>query len=263
MEPDASASGLDAAAAYDRHVGRYGARLAAGLIAAAGLEPGMRALDVGCGTGQLTERLASVLGAENVAAIDPSEDFAAACRMRVPGAEVRVGIAERLPFADGAFDAVLSQLVVPLLTDRAEGVREMARVTRPGGVVAACVWDATRMPLLQAFWDAALDVAPGPAGAFDEGRRIGFRSADELAGAWCEAGLRPVVTGELEVQADYEGFDDLFRPFTAGSGNSGSVCRSLDPAGRERLRAGAFENLGRPAGAFTLTAHAWWVRGRP
>jgi SAM-dependent methyltransferase len=262
VDQDSGANELEVAAAYDRPVGRYGERLAAGLIEAAELAAGMRVLDLGCGTGQLTRRLAALLGEDRVTAIDPSEEFVRCCRARVPGADVRVGVGERLPFPDGEFDGVLSQLVVPLLSDREAGVSEMARVTRAGGVVAACVWDAARMPLLQAFWDAALAVAPERAGAFGEGGRVGYRSADVLALAWGEAGLGSIATGELEVSAEYESFDDLFAPFTAGSGNSGSVYRGLDDGGRERVRAHAFEALGAPPGAFELTAHAWWVRGR-
>ena len=158
------------AAAYDRLVGRYGPSLAAGLLAFAGVEPGMRALDVGCGPGALTAALAARLGPAAVHAAEPSEPFARACRARVPGAEVVVAPAERLPFAAATFDVTLAQLVVNFLADPPAGVREMARVTRPGGVVAGCVWDyAGGMTLLRAFWDAAGDVAPEAAATADEG----------------------------------------------------------------------------------------------
>lgn len=251
----------DAADAYDRHVGRYGSQLAAGLIDAAGVPSDGCVLDIGCGPGPLTSALAARVGAERVAAIDPSEVFVQACRARVPGADVRVGVAERLPFTTGRFDAVLAQLVVPLMEDREAGVREMARVARPGAAVAACVWDSTTMPLLSAYWDAALAVAPDRAGAFDEGGRVGYPDAEDLAALWRRCGLAEVVTGEILVTADYSGFDDLFEPFAAGSGNSGSVYRGLGDADRRRLRGAAFRLLGEPAGGFTLTARAWWVRG--
>ena len=250
-----------AAAAYDRHVGRYGSQLAAGLVAAAGVRPGDRVLDVGCGPGPLTRQLAALVGAERVTAVDPSAAFVDACRIRVPGADVRVGVAEHLPFAADSFDAVLAQLVVPLMDDHGAGVREMARVASPGGAVAACVWDSTTMPLLRAYWDAALAVAPGRACAFDEGRRIGYPDPQELAELWSTCGLSSVVTGELLVSADYDGFDDLFAPFTAGTGNSGSVYRSLDSADRRRLREETYRRLGEPTPGFTLTARAWWVSG--
>jgi ubiquinone/menaquinone biosynthesis C-methylase UbiE len=249
------------AEAYDHHVGRYGAQLAAGLIEVAGVRRGQRALDVGCGPGPLTSALAEALGAENVAAVDPSEPFVEACRTRVPGADVRVGVGERLPFADGSFDAVLAQLVVQLMDDRDAGVREMARVARPGGTVAACVWDSRRMPLLRSFWDAALEAAPERAAAIDDGRRVGYETAEELGALFAHCGLVDVATGELSVAAQYESFDDLWRPFTAGVGHSGACFASLDGNGQAALAADAYRRLGSPEGAFALTARAWWARG--
>jgi SAM-dependent methyltransferase len=247
--------------AYDRHVGRYGAQLAAGLVAAAGVRRGQRVLDVGCGPGALTVALAGVVGAEHVTAIDPSDAFVAACRERVPGADVRVGAGERLPFDDDTFDAVLAQLVVQLMDDREAGVREMARVAAPGGVVAALVWDSQTMPLLRSFWDAALAVAPEDAGTIDDGRRVGYRSPDDLGALWRSCGLLEVTTGELRVHADYAGFDDLFEPFTTGTGHSGACYARLDPDRRAQLRDDAHRRLGAPAGAFGLIARAWWSRG--
>jgi ubiquinone/menaquinone biosynthesis C-methylase UbiE len=127
--------------AYDRHVGRYSHALARALIDAAGVRPGQQALDVGCGPGALTGELAARLGPEGVAAVDPSAPFAEACRRRLPDVRVEIAAAEALPFPDGAFDAVLSQLVVNFIRDPPAGLREMRRVARPGGTVAAAVWD--------------------------------------------------------------------------------------------------------------------------
>jgi SAM-dependent methyltransferase len=254
-------SALGAAEAYDHHVGRYGAQLAAGLLEVAGARRGQRALDVGCGPGPLTTALADALGARNVAAVDPSEPFVEACRARVPGADVRVAVGERLPFADGSFDAVLAQLVVQLMDDRDAGVREMARVAMPGGTVAACVWDSRRMPLLRSFWDAALAAAPDRAAAIDDGRRVGYETPEELGALFERCGLADVSTEELVVEADYEDFDDLFRPFAAGVGHSGACFASLDGAGQAALAADAYRRLGSPEGAFRLTARAWWARG--
>ena len=205
--------------------------------------------------------LADLLGGENVAAVDPSEAFVEACRARVPGGDVRVGTAERLPFAAGEFDAVLAQLVVQLMEDSDAGVREMARVARADGVVAACVWDSNTMPLLSAFWDAALAVSPDRAGALSEGQRVGYDRPEELESLWTRAGLTGISMGEILVRADYESFDQLFRPFEAGAGHSGACFGSLDEANRQRLRDRAFARLGKPEGPFTLTARAWWVRG--
>jgi hypothetical protein len=138
----------------------------------------------------------------------------------------------------------------------------MARVALPGGVVAACVWDSRAMPLLQSFWDAALAAAPERAGALDEGRRVGYPTPADLGDLWEACGLRGVSTGELTVETSYESFDDLFAPFAAGAGHSGATFLALDEAKQRRVRTEAHRLLGRPEGALTLTARAWWACGR-
>lgn len=248
--------------AYDRHVGRYGAPLAAELISFAGVEHGMRALDVGCGPGALTAALAERVGAPMVCAVDPSEPFAAACRARVQGAEVVVAIAEALPFADRAFDAALSQLVVKFMADPEAGVREMARVTRPGGVVAACVWDyAGGMTLLRAFWDAAREVDPDRAAAVDEGTVMRWCAEGDLARLWRAAGLRDVRAGPLAVRAGYAGLADLWSPLPSGVGPSGAFRASLDEDRRAALHRAYRRRLAVGDGPFELTARAWAVAG--
>ena len=247
---------------YDRHVGRYGPQLAAALMDAAGVAPGQRALDVGCGPGGLTHALAEKLGGPSVAAVDPSEPFAAACRVRVPRADVRLGVAEVLPFGDAEFDRVLSQLVLNFLTDPETGVREMLRVTRPGGKVAACVWDyAGGMTLLRAFWDAAVALEPELAGPLDEGTCMRHCHPDELRELWEDAGLAEVEVGELVVSAAYEDFDDLWAPFVTGVAPSGAYCASLDPTRQEALREELRRRLGSPPGPFRLSARAWYAVG--
>jgi SAM-dependent methyltransferase len=248
--------------AYDRHVGRYGAALARALIAFAGVEPGMHALDVGCGPGALTSELAERLGAANVHAADPSEPFAEACRARVPGVEVVVAGAEALPFDSGAFDAVLSQLVVNFMSDAPAGVAEMTRVTREGGVVASCVWDyAGEMTLLRAFWDAAREVEPERAAAADEGVVMRWCGEGELADLWRAAGLSDVRFAPLVVRASYAGFEDLWSPFPTGLAPSGAFCASLDDERRAALHDAFKRRLGVGDGRFELTARAWAVAG--
>jgi ubiquinone/menaquinone biosynthesis C-methylase UbiE len=250
------------ATAYDRHVGRYGPQLAAAFCEFARIEPGMRVLDVGCGPGALTEVLARRLGAASVSAAEPSEPFAKACRSRVPGVEVVVTGAAVMPFADASFDATLSQLVVNFLDDAKAGVREMARVTREGGVVAACVWDyAEEMTLLRAFWDAARQVSPASAAQRDEGTVMPWCRDGELAELWKAAGLRDVRSGALRVHATYTDFDDLWEPFPSGVAPSGAFCAALDDDARGALREAYRRTLGVGNQPFDLTARAWAVAG--
>lgn len=246
---------------YDRHVGRYGKALAAGLIEVAGVSQGDHVLDVGCGTGQLTMELASVAGGKNVAALDPSEAVIAVCRSRVPEADVRVASAESLPFGNGEFDAVLAQLVVNLVDDPPGAVREMARVARPGGVVAACFWDDDEMPLLRSLWDAARAFAPEALADVSEQAQVGLADVEVLREWWTAAGLHEVALGQFKVAADYDGFDDLWAPFEAGVGHSGQLYVSLDPELRAAVRGDAHRRLGSPQGPFRLAARVRTVRG--
>jgi ubiquinone/menaquinone biosynthesis C-methylase UbiE len=246
---------------YDRHIGRYGPELAAALIAAAGLQPGQRALDVGCGPGALTTALSEVLGPESVAAVDPSEPFAQACAARLPAVRVEVAAAEALPFPDASFDAALSQMVVNFMTDAATGVREMGRVTRAGGTVAAAVWDyANGMTLLRRFWDAALALDP-QAESLDEGRTMRYCNPDELTQLWEEAGLEEVATSALTVGAEYDDFDDLWQPLEAGVGPSGAYVAALPAEQRARLRDELRRRLDVGERPFRLSARAWCVAG--
>jgi ubiquinone/menaquinone biosynthesis C-methylase UbiE len=255
-------SAVDPAQAYDRHTGRYAPELAAAFVSFAGVRPGMRALDVGCGPGALTAELAQLLGATRVGAVDPSEQYVDACRQRLPGADVRLGTAENLPFEDDAFEAVLAQLVVQVLDDAPRAVREMLRVAGPGAVVAACVWDFHGgMPLLVAYWAAAERVDREGA------RRAGgddtnpWCTPEGLSRLWRDAGLEEVETGELSASAEYTGFDDAWWSFAAGVSPSGAYCRSLDEERRTSLREEFRRRLGAPARPFTLTARAWSIRG--
>jgi SAM-dependent methyltransferase len=261
--PSGASTFRTSADAYDRLVGRYTDELAARLLDAAGIEPGMRALDIGCGPGAVTRALAARVGARNVAAVEPSESFADACRARVPGADVRNGAAEELPFDDDSFDAVVSQLVLNFMTDAEAAVREMRRVAAPGAIVAAAVWDyAGGMTFLRRLWDAALRVDSDGAAARDEGRVMRYCSPPELEALWSGAGLSGVRTDELHAGASYDDFDDLWQPLETGIGPSGSYVMSLDADKRAAVRRTMYELLGSPNGPFTLNARAWFVAGR-
>jgi ubiquinone/menaquinone biosynthesis C-methylase UbiE len=260
---DHSASFRGPAEVYDRFVGRYSPQLARGMCEAAGVHPGQRALDVGCGSGALVEALAEVLGAENAAGIDPSEPFAQAARRRVPGARVLVGSAESLPFEDGEFDATLSQLVVNFLADPEQGIREMSRVTRSGGTVAGCVWDyAGGMTMLRTFWQAAAALDPGRATPLMESHTMRFSRSEELGELWRSAGLEDVVVAPIVVAASYADFDDLWAPFPTGVGPAGAYAASLDADAQEALSHEFRHHLGDPDGPFSLSARAWCAVGR-
>jgi ubiquinone/menaquinone biosynthesis C-methylase UbiE len=243
---------------YDRFMGRYTRTLAPRLADAAGVVSGMRVLDVGCGPGGLTDVLAARVGDESVAAIDPAPQFAEVCGARHPAADVRVGVAEELPWDDGAFDATLSSLVIAFMRDPDRGVREMARVTRPGGTVAACMWDIPGggMTMLSTFWRTVRSIDPD---AIGERARPGVAEGD-IGERLRRAGLADVVEGALEATADYTDFDDFWDPFTFAVGPAGEYLAALSPDGRAELREALRAAV--PAdGPFSLTARAWFARG--
>ena len=242
---------------YDRFMGRYAPTLAVALADVAGVRTGMRVADIGCGPGGLTRELVARVGAANVAAIDPAPQFAAACRALNPGADVREGVAEDLPWADGEFDATLSSLVIGFMRDPDQGAREMMRVTRPGGVVAACMWDIASggMTMLRIFWSATRRVDPDAQG---EGRLAGTVAGD-IARRFELAGLRDVRDSALTACAGYAGFDDFWEPFTLAVGPAGQYLRSLPDDQRTAVREECRAIL--PDGPFTLEARAWCARG--
>jgi SAM-dependent methyltransferase len=250
------------AQAYDRWIGRYSTNLAAALIEFAGIEPDVKVLDVGCGPGALSAALVGRVGVSNVYAVDPSEPFVEACRQRLPGVNAIVASAESLPFPDGEFDGALAQLVVNFMSDPEAGVREMARTTRAGGTVAACVWDyGGEMTLLRGFWDAAREVEPVSGEAGDEAAVMKWSGDGDLAELWQLAGLTDVRFGALQVSAPYENFDELWAPLQSGVGPAGAFYESLDEEGRGELYEAFRQRLGVGDGPFELTARAWAAVG--
>jgi SAM-dependent methyltransferase len=222
-----------AGAAYDRFMGRYSRPLAPQLADFAGVAAGQRVLDVGSGPGALTAELVERLGASAVVAVDPSAPFVDALRERLPGVEAAQASAEALPFGDGIFDAALAQLVVHFMSDPITGLRELARVTRSGGVVAACVWDHAggRTPLT-VFWRAARELDPS---ARDESGLAGAREG-ELEDLLHKAGLEDVKTAELEAPLAPASFEEWWEPFLLGVGPAGQYVAGLDEDARAALR---------------------------
>ena len=244
-----------AADAYDRFMGRYSSLLSPQLADFAGVRSGQRVLDVGCGPGALTAELVARVGASSVAAVDPSEPFVAAARERHPGVEVFQASAEHLPFPALTFDVALAQLVVHFMPDPDAGLAEMARVTRRGGVVAACVWDHGGQGPLSLFWRAARAFEPE---VDDESRLPGVREG-HLAELFEAAGLHEIEATVLWVSLEHATFDAWWEPFTKGVGPAGSFLASLGADRQVELRQ-ACRNMV-PTTPFVVTARAWTARG--
>jgi SAM-dependent methyltransferase len=243
--------------AYGRFMGRFSEPLAAQFVELAGLCAGQRALDVGCGPGALTARLVERLGVDAVAGVDPSAAFVAAARARFPGLDVREAKAEALPFADDSFDAVLAQLVVHFMDDPATGLREMGRVARPDGTVAACVWDhAGGAGPLSPFWRAVHDLDPSAA---DESQLPGTREG-HLAALAAEAGLVDVQPSAITVRLGFDTFAEWWEPYTFGVGPAGGYVARLSDDDRDALAARCADLLGPPP--FEVRASAWAVTAR-
>ncbi|HSC04888.1 MAG TPA: methyltransferase domain-containing protein [Solirubrobacteraceae bacterium] len=241
---------------YDRFMGRYSGPLAPRFADFAGVTAGQRVLDVGCGPGSLTGELARRLGAGAVCAIDPSESFVAAIADRYPEVRVERAAAERLPFDARRFDAALAQLVVHFMADPVRGLGEMLRVTKAGGVVAACVWDhAGGQGPLGLFWEAAREV---DADVEDESELAGARQGhlEELLRA---AGASDVREIALSVDVAHESFEEWWDPFLLGVGPAGKYVTGLDATQQARLRDICRERL--PRSPFVVSARAWAVRG--
>jgi SAM-dependent methyltransferase len=238
--------------AYGRYMGRYAEPLAAVFMKFAEVEAGDKVLDVGCGPGALTAHLLSI-GAE-VSAIDPSPPFVEAIGVRFPNVDVRLGTAEQLPYDTDAFDAALAQLVVHFMADPVAGVRQMARVTRRGGVIAACVWDGPTGALAP-FWEVVHTIDPE---AEDEALLSGAHEG-HLTELFETAGLRDVEERSIAIEVVHPTFQEWWEPYTFGVGPAGDYVKRLDDDARGHLESVARERLG--DGPFTVTATAWAARG--
>jgi ubiquinone/menaquinone biosynthesis C-methylase UbiE len=245
-----------AADSYDKFMGRYSTLLAPQFADLAGVGSGQRVIDVGCGPGALTTELVERVGASNVAAVDPSESFVVAARERHPGVDVQEAPAETLPFADGMFDAALAQLVVHFMADPVQGLTEMGRVTRAGGVVVASVWDhAGEQTPLAPFWRAVHELDPDEEGE----RNLAGGREGHLAELFHEAGLREIEETALPIRIEHATFEEWWEPFTLGVGPAGAYLVGLEPEQQDQLRERIRQQL--PEAPFTLPARAWAARG--
>jgi ubiquinone/menaquinone biosynthesis C-methylase UbiE len=236
---------FDDAEAYDRFMGRFSVQLAPQLADFAGVTTGQRVLDVGCGPGALTGELVRRVGPESVSAIDPSERFVDAARLRHPGVSVQRSVAEALPFPDGMFDVALAQLVVQFLEDPLGGLAEMARVTREGGVIAICEWSALR-PNAHGPIRTAPRRRPRPLEIGPANRLRALRIED-------------VAETELTASVRYERFEDWWTPIVEGVGPTATYYRTLDDEKRAELREQCLAELS--PGPFVVEAFSPAARG--
>ena len=221
-------------------------------------------LDVGSGSGALAAALEGKTKAAEIVGVDPSAGFISYAKQRVPSMRVRfeVGDGQALPCRDASFDHAMSQLVINFIPDHEKALREMRRVTRPGGVVSSCVWDyGAGMESLRIFWDEA--VALEPAAAPKHERNMKLTREGELGALWRKLGLVGVREQPLAIEQAFSSFDDFWGPFLKGTGPGGAYVVSLGEEPRRRLEARMRERLvgGKADGAFTLKARAWCVRG--
>jgi SAM-dependent methyltransferase len=250
------------AAAYERFMGRWSARLAPLFLDEVGIPDPRRVLDVGSGTGNLTRAVAERWSGCEVVGVDPSVAFVEAARQRAVGRGGRVrfevGRADALPLEDASVDAAVALLVLTFVPDADRAVAEMRRVTRPGGVLAAAVWDyGRRMSMLRMLWDAAARLDPTVVGQ-DEGTMPLGRPGG-LIDLFQRAGLEDVDGGRVAVTTGFSDFDDYWEPFLHGQGPAGAYVAGLSDADRAALRAELAAAVGE--GPFELSATAWWVRG--
>ena len=240
---------------YDAYMGRFSAPLARLFAEWADLPDSGEILDVGSGPGALTAVLVERYDAASVTAIDPSATFVAAIEQRLPGVEARLGAAEALPFPDDSFDASLAALVVHFMADAAAGAAEMVRVTRTGGVVAACVWDQEndRGPFSPYLRAVRAEAGPRPRRGAPGTRR------GDLVRLLEDAGCTDTAEAELEVAVGYETFDGWWDVHVHGTGTIAGALDGLDADAVARVRSRAFADLGE--GPFTVRATAWTARG--
>jgi SAM-dependent methyltransferase len=249
--------------AYEPYIGRWSRPVAREFVAWLGVSGGAAWLDVGCGTGALSQAVLEGADPAAVVGVDPSPGFLATARARLGGpARFAVADARRLPLANGRVDATVSGLVLNFVPDPAAAVAEMARVTRPGGRVAAYVWDyAGRMELIRRFWDAAAALDPAAA-ELDEGRRFPLCRPGPLAGLFRDAGLADVAGRPVEVPTRFRDFDDYWTPFLGGQGPAPGYALALDEGARAALREAVAARLPVAAdGSIPLVARAWAVAG--
>jgi SAM-dependent methyltransferase len=249
---------------YEAYVGRWSRRVAERFLPWLDVRRGLDWIDVGCGTGVLTRAIIEAKDPNSVIGVDPSANFLGRARVSTRDSRVTFieGEAGALPVEDESAHVVVSGLVLNFVPALGPALADMRRAVRPGGVVAAYVWDyAGEMQLIRRFWDAAVELDP-TAADLDEGVRFPTCRPDRLQAAFDLVGLADVVIEPIDVSTEFLDFDDYWTPFLTGVGPAPSYAMSLDEASRELLRARLDETLPRERdGSIDLIARAWAVRG--
>jgi SAM-dependent methyltransferase len=251
--------------AYEAYIGRWSRRIAETFVRQLGIPASRRWLDVGCGTGALTSAVLTAGDPAEIVGVDPSEGFLKTARANVtdPRASFEVADARALPFPDDRFDAAVSGLVLNFVPDPAEAAAEIVRVTVPGGLAAAYLWDlAEGMEVIRHFWDAAAELDPAKVAELDEGRRFTLCRPEPLGRLWTEAGFTGVSVGQIKIPAVFTGFDDYWKPFLGAQGPAPAYLATLPEARRDQIRELLRSRLPtNPDGSIPLTARAWVVSG--
>jgi SAM-dependent methyltransferase len=249
---------------YQSYVGRWSAEVAAEFLAWLQVPPNSAWLDLGCGTGALAKAILDQAQPASVLGIDPSAGFIDHARGHVadPRASFETGDAQSLAVEAGHFDAAVAALVLNFVPKPELAVAAMAQAVKPGGTVAAYVWDyAGRMELMRHFWDAAVALNPAAA-ELDEGRRFPLCRPAPLEALFVQAGLRAVEVRPLDIATPFRDFDDYWTPFLGGQGPAPGYAMALNEADRATLRERIRWGLPvEPDGSIELSARAWAVRG--
>jgi SAM-dependent methyltransferase len=250
--------------AYEPYIGRWSRVVAREFLVWLGDAAGGTCIDVGCGTGALTQTVLATHDRAQVNAIDASTGFVSYARARTSNrrATFTVADARSLPFASESVDAAISALVLNFVPTPAAALAEMTRVVRRGGVVATYLWDyAAGMEIIRRFWDAVIELHPNTA-ELDEARRFPLCEPTALASLWTSAGLHSVESRAIEIPARFTSFDDYWAPFLGGQGPAPTYVKQLGDADREELRQHLHAALPRDEdGAIMMRARAWAVRG--
>ena len=249
---------------YERFMGRWSRQVARGFISWLNPPPGWTWLDVGCGTGALTQAICQDAHPASVVACDPSAGFVSYAHAKIdhPAVTFLVASADELPVAPAGFNAVVSGLVLNFIPDPQEALHAMLRRLQPGGTLAAYVWDyADGMQFLRIFWEAAVEL-DSQAALLDERQRFLMCHPDALVGLLNRLNLQSIETQALEIDTPFPGYDHYWASFQGGTGPAPAYVASLSPQAREQLRLNLKQRLN-PAGGgpLRLTARAWAVRG--